>query len=397
MTVNGASKLQPQQQHRADAGGSRQHQHHPISEELGGRNQHAGIQDLEPDASPCAVTLNKYCGTAAKGAACIACEHQHSVETKAAHCDSSKMSRFCQGPAPPTPPTPPGPLPGPVWAPDLPPLTQAQYAKCRAAAIVSTDDGKTWSVPKLMQVNGSLNGSAHYAGFGLNHGIELQNGPHAGRLALARRFDCPAVMGDHNEQGYFHSYVLYSDDQGESWTVGQLLPQGWTECQVAELKNGSLLMTSRMYGKPWLSSPPKPSDLRRGFARSDDGGRTWAEIWYLEQRQPEIMTGTCAQALVSDPAATSTIFYAHPGNYTDGTELARANYTLHASDDGGASWQLINRVYPLGAGYSDAHVLPDPAAKNGLTLAMVFQKTFEPPVPSIEGGGYDMGLALLEL
>ena len=31
------------------------------------------------------------------------------------------------------------------------------------------------------------------------------------------------------------------------------------------------------------------------------------------------------------------------------------------------------------------------------TLAMAFQKTFEPPVPSVEGGGYDMGLALLPL
>ena len=109
------------------------------------------------------------------------------------------------------------------------------------------------------------------------------------------------------------------------------------------------------------------------------------------------MTGTCAQALVSDPAATSTVYYAHPGNYSGGTELARANYTLHASDDGGASWRFVNRVYPLGSGYSDAHVLSDPAAPNGLTLAMVFQKTFEPPVPSIEGGGYNMGLALLEL
>eukprot|EP01051_Picozoa_sp_SAG22_P036153 SAG22_NODE_17361_length_306_cov_0.753623_1_plen_62_part_10 len=27
------------------------------------------------------------------------------------------------------------------------------------------------------------------------------------------------------------------------------------------------------------------------------GGYTWADIWYLEQRQPEIMTGTCNQAL----------------------------------------------------------------------------------------------------
>ena len=41
---------------------------------------------------------------------------------------------------------------------------------------------------------------------------------------------------------------------------------------------------------------------RRGFARSDDGGRSWAEVWYLADRQPSIsrLNPTCAQALVSD-------------------------------------------------------------------------------------------------
>ena len=127
----------------------------------------------------------------------------------------------------------------------------------------------TFSAPALLAVNNSL--GPHYTGGGLNHGIEIQHGPHAGRLALARRFDCPGAMGDHGMPVYFRSVVLFSDDQGTSWTVGQLLPQGWTECQVAEMSNGSLLMTSRMYGPPYLSSPPKRTDRRRGFARSDDG------------------------------------------------------------------------------------------------------------------------------
>eukprot|EP01047_Picozoa_sp_COSAG01_P013253 COSAG01_NODE_616_length_14815_cov_8.518076_24_plen_123_part_00 len=105
---------------------------------------------------------------------------------------------------------------------------------------------------------------------------------------------------------------------------------------MAELTNGSLLMTSRMYGAPYLTpgKHPKPSDLRRGFARSDDGGYTWAEIWYLEHRQPEIMVGTCAHALSSDPAVSPAIYYSHPGNWSEGTELARANYTLEKSLDG---------------------------------------------------------------
>ena len=50
-----------------------------------------------------------------------------------------------------------------------------------------------------------------------------------------------------------------------------------------------------------------------------------------------------------------------------------------------------------GAGYSDSIVVPDPSSPSGATLLMGFQKTFEPPVPGVEGGGYDMAVALLPL
>jgi hypothetical protein len=39
-------------------------------------------------------------------------------------------------------------------------------------------------------------------------------------------------------------------------------------------------------------------------------------------------------------------------------------------------------------GYSDAHVLRDGS------VAVVFQRTFDPLVKSIDGGGYDIGLAI---
>jgi hypothetical protein len=375
--------------------------------------------------SPCCEALHKYCGAFAnKGATCLKCEHEHAAALNASSAckgdPGDKMARFCG--APPPPPGPPGPHPHPpppgppidiykpVWAHELQQLTPASLAKCEGGLSKSTDDGKTWSEPSLMQVNNSL--GPHYIGGGLNHGIQLREGPHKGRLVMARRFDCHAAMGDHNMQQYFHSYILFSDDDGEHWTAGQLSPQGWTECQVAELKNGSLLMTSRMYGAPYLTpgKMAKRSDLRRGFARSDDGGYTWSEIWYLEQRQPEIMVGTCNHALSSDPAISSTVYYSHPGNWTEGSELARANYTLHKSIDGGATWEFVNRVYGPGdpgsgrsgknyggAGYSDSIVVPNSSAPGGATLVMGFQKTFEPPVPGVEGGGYDMAVALLPL
>jgi hypothetical protein len=97
----------------------------------------------------------------------------------------------------------------------------------------------------------------HYGGgSGLGHGIVLQHGKYKGRFAAARRYDCKANGG---KSEFMHDFVLYSDDEGTSWQAGQLLPHGWTECQTAELLNGSLLLTARMDGAPFLTSPPEPS------------------------------------------------------------------------------------------------------------------------------------------
>ena len=168
-------------------------------------------------------------------------------------------------------------------------------------------------------VNNSL--GPHFGGNGLNHGIQIRNGPHKGRLALAERLDCPSAADE--TPAYWRSYVLYSDDEGDTWTTGQLLPEGWTECQVTQMRNGSLLMTSRLQAKtpnhyrPYPDNTTGPLDKenkRRAFARSDDGGHTWAELWYLADRQPEIAryTSECAHGITSDPN-TGELFWAHPG------------------------------------------------------------------------------------
>ena len=111
-----------------------------------------------------------------------------------------------------------------AWAHDLRRVSAAQLAKCETSLTLSTDDGQTFASPQLLSVNNSL--GPHYTGYGLNHGIEIQRGPHAGRLALARRFDCPfGGVGGRDSPEYLRSFVLYSDDSGVHWTAGQLLPQ----------------------------------------------------------------------------------------------------------------------------------------------------------------------------
>ena len=314
------------------------------------------------------------------------------------------------------------------WASQLPRPSAKQLEACASRITRSTDDGVTFSVPQLVRVNNSL--GPHYTGGDINHGIEIQRGPFAGRLALAHHLGGCRAMPSPNEQvekdgrgrprqtpgvdgAYTRVYVLYSDDHGLNWSAGQLLPVGWTESQLAEMSNGSLvsstscdspvcignvtpaacaqLMTGRMDGAPWWpgSGPDhhynktNVMNRNRGFARSDDGGRTWryaasscwldckhglpyrraelfsrwfSDVWYLSarkgDRQPEIgiLDTFVNEALTS---SASTMYWAHPQN----VNRTRSNYTLHSSSDGGASWTFVNRVYAGGAGYSDAIVV----------------------------------------
>ena len=119
------------------------------------------------------------------------------------------------------------------------------------------------------------------------------------------------------------------------------------------------------------------------------GGYTWSELWYLADRQPEIQhyVAECAHALVSAPTAGGRLYWGHPGGGSDGHD--RRNYTMQVSHTDGASWELLAHVgaEAMGAGYSDAHLLQDGS------LVVAFQRTFDPPVPGIEGGGYDLALA----
>ena len=112
--------------------------------------------------------------------------------------------------------------------------------------MTSDDEGATWSTPRPLNTSGPANSTW---GTGLASGVALSRGKHAGRLLVALRHDCGC--GDLRT-----SFVVYSDDRGASWQGGaelMLLPQyggGFTECEVAELANGSVLLTSRNFCKP---------------------------------------------------------------------------------------------------------------------------------------------------
>ena len=83
-------------------------------------------------------------------------------------------------------------------------------------------------------------------------------------------------------------------------------------------------------------------------------------------------------------------YWAHPG----AVNMSRANYTVHTSADGGATWVLLDRVYESGAGYSDVHIVRTKDGKKPY-LGALFQRTLYEP--GVEGGGYNLAFASVPL
>ena len=121
--------------------------------------------------------------------------------------------------------------------------------------------------------------------------------------------------------------------------------------QVAELHNGSVLMTSRNYYSRTSGQGP------RMFARSDDGGHSWAANW----SSTDLPDPYCEGAIQSDPRRGLT-YFGNPSSHS------RANYSVHVSSDGGRTWPTGRALYPGGAAYSDL------SFTRGGRLAFLFER-----------------------
>ncbi|NTY98668.1 exo-alpha-sialidase, partial [Acinetobacter radioresistens] len=109
--------------------------------------------------------------------------------------------------------------------------------------IYSDDDGVTWSTPIDMSVFMPNFANWRIVAIGPGKAIQLKKGTYAGRIIL------PCWHGDLNypaSQAGLKSFVLYSDDGGDTYTVGaESIYIGSNECQVAELADGGFALLTR--------------------------------------------------------------------------------------------------------------------------------------------------------
>ena len=188
---------------------------------------------------------------------------------------------------------------------------------------ISDDDGNTWRHDVITeQLKDSITPGI-FATSGMGGRINV--GQYAGRLlqtfVLRREFELLSAIG-------------FSDDHGENWRLGALIPSG-NETAIVGLQDGSILLHSR--ATPF-----------RIAGRSTDGGESLSELG------PDYS--------LPDPSDNGSLLVLNNGDvlcsHNHDTDLRR-NTFLKRSTDSGMSWSTGICIEPGSSAYSTACELSD--------------------------------------
>ncbi|KGE13938.1 sialidase family protein [Sphingobacterium deserti] len=204
----------------------------------------------------------------------------------------------------------------------------------------SKDEGRTWSTPSDITAAVKKQGWTWYA-TGPVHGIQIEKGPHAGRLVIP----C-----DHTG----NAHTIYSDDHGETWKLGGVATHPVykpNECTVAELSNGDLLLNMRAPN----------SDKRRLLSTSKDGGLSWSN----PEVHQTLIDPVCQGSMLTftDTDGKPILLFANAAH-----ETRRRNMTLRLSGDDGKTYPKEMLIYGEFAAYSDMALI------DNNTLAMLYER-----------------------
>lgn len=194
-----------------------------------------------------------------------------------------------------------------------------------AAVAESSDNGHTWSEPRVITADINVGDSARFAASG--EGIQLRTGEHSGRLI--QQFTI-------RKDGQVMAMSVFSDDHGATWRPGTPTGIHMDENKVVELSDGRLMMNSRSSNS---------AETARKVAYSHDGGSTWSTPVLnedlIDPRNNASIIRAFPTADKDDPKAKILLFSnAFQRN-------GRANGTVHVSFDDGQTWTL-RRTFKTG-------------------------------------------------
>lgn len=200
----------------------------------------------------------------------------------------------------------------------------------------SDDDGATWQHRRLTPMLKREGMTGLFAAAGA--GIQIHTGPFAGRLV--QQF---VVLF----RGEIASASAYSDDHGDTWTLGELIA-GSNENKVVARTDGSLLMHSR--ATPF-----------RLTAVSTDGGHSYSPAQPHHELPDPSDNGSVARfdglpnvTGLASPETENWLIATHNHD-----PLLRRNTLLKLSQDDGATWPHAVVLSAGSSEYSTAARLPD--------------------------------------
>jgi sialidase-1 len=232
--------------------------------------------------------------------------------------------------------------------------------------VYSDDDGLTWSDP--VDLNHMVKESwMKFLGTGPGTGIQLQNGPDAGRLIIPVYYN-----NDQGAGGAYSTAVIYSDDGGATWERGESPNDGrvWNsvtvnsatttdstasleESAVVELDDGTLMI--------WMRNGTATFQTRKVVvATSTDGGETWGPV-AIEDEISEMGSMPSAVHYPDLGDSAERIVFGNVSNRLIGQmgNAARSNGTLRLSLDGGDSWAHSRAFQTDVYAYNSIQILDD--------------------------------------
>jgi sialidase-1 len=189
----------------------------------------------------------------------------------------------------------------------------------------SKDHGITWSDATEITATTKDPSWGWYA-TGPGIGIQLQHGPHAGRLVIPANHSFDDPNGNLRGGKYSHrAHVIYSDDAGKTWKLGGSTGPNTNESQIVELAApaGAILDNMRSYF----------NRSRRTHSISTDGGLTWT----APADNPDLVEPVCQASIVRQNFPQGNrpglLLFSNPAD-----PKARVNLTVRSSTDDGKTW-----------------------------------------------------------
>lgn len=250
----------------------------------------------------------------------------------------------------------------------------------RQACYRRSDDGGT-SFGSPLEITGTFaafQGAVPWTvlAIGPGHGIQLRSGRLIAPIWLSAD---PARRHEPNRAG-----VIYSDDHGDTWQAGALVPDTIPSCnetEAVQLSDGRVLLNMRNLGGAW----------RRAVTVSAAGIGPWTDPVY----DRDLFEPRCFGSLLAGqmPDGRPALFYANPDprdrpSATEQSSAPRTDLTLRVSYDDGRSWPVRRMIDYGSSGYADLAMAPDGS------LLCLYERG---RVSRAEGGIASLTLARLDL